>query len=190
MFKKISLFLVAVVTTSITIGISLQVVYAAPPTYGCPGGPIGPGAPSSCPYTSEQAAAYCADPSTIPAGQSLYCSNGGGGVVETMRSTTASTSSSPGVYSGDCKVGQTENLDKSNCGIVGIIIDVTNILSAVVGIVVVLMVVVGGIQYSASRDNPQATAAAKARIRNAIMALVAYLFVYAFLQYLIPGGIF
>lgn len=108
-------------------------------------------------------------------------------MVETMSSTTASTASSPGVYSGKCDV---EPLDKSNCGIVGIIVDVTNILSAVVGIVVVLMVVVGGIQYSASRDNPQATAAAKARIRNAIMALVAYLFVYAFLQYLIPGGIF
>jgi hypothetical protein len=64
-----------------------------------------------------------------------------------------------------------------------------NILSGLVGIVIVTMITVGGIQYSSARDNPQAVAAARGRITNALIALVAYILMYAFLQYLIPGGI-
>lgn len=89
-------------------------------------------------------------------------------------------------FKGDCKSG---NIDKSNCGIIAYLITAINILSGLVGVVVVVMIAIGGIQYSTSRDNPQATAAAKDRIRNAIIALVAYIFMWAFLQYLIPGGV-
>lgn len=81
-------------------------------------------------------------------------------------------------------------LDKDNCGIVYYIVTFTNILSAVVGIVIVVMIAVGGIQYTTARDDPQAVSAAKHRIQNAVLALVFYLFGFAFLQYLIPGGIF
>lgn len=82
-----------------------------------------------------------------------------------------------------------QNLDKNNCGILAYLIDGINLLSALVGIVIVIMIAVGGLQYSASRDNPQSTQAAKEKIRNAILALLAYIFMYAFLQYLIPGGV-
>ena len=75
-----------------------------------------------------------------------------------------------------------------NCQILKYLVQAINVLSAVVGIVVVIMIALGGLQYSASRDNPQATAAAKAKIQNALLGLVAYLFIYAFLQYIIPGG--
>lgn len=81
-------------------------------------------------------------------------------------------------------------LDSKDCGIVGYIVTITNVLSAVVGIVIVIMIAVGGIQYSMARDDPQAVNAAKTRIRNAILALVFYLFMFAFLQYLVPGGLF
>jgi hypothetical protein len=67
---------------------------------------------------------------------------------------------------------------------------IINVLSVGVGIVVVGMIIVGGIQYMAAGDNPNAVAAAKQRITNALIALVAFLLTFAFLQWLIPGGIF
>lgn len=88
----------------------------------------------------------------------------------------------------DCTNSQ--NLDRGNCKIIDYLVIVINALSALVGIVVVIMIVVGGIQYSAARDNPQAVQAAKTRITNAILALVVYVFFYGFLNYLIPGGLF
>jgi hypothetical protein len=62
-------------------------------------------------------------------------------------------------------------------------------LSALVGIAVVMSVVIGGIQYSAARDDPQAVGAAKKRISNAIFALIVYLFLFALLNFLVPGGL-
>lgn len=63
-------------------------------------------------------------------------------------------------------------------------------LAAGVGIVVVGVIIVGGIQYMTSGDNPTALTAAKQRITNGLIALAAFLFTFAFLQWLIPGGIF
>jgi hypothetical protein len=65
-----------------------------------------------------------------------------------------------------------------------------NLLSASVGIIVVIMVIIGGIQYMTASGNPQAVAVAKKRITNAIIALVSLIFMYSVLQWLIPGGIF
>ncbi len=98
-----------------------------------------------------------------------------GGSNETVQST--------GSLDGDCK-------DINDCKIIGYLRDFINLLSVVVGIVVAIMIVVGGIQYSASRDNPQATAAAKQRVTNAVIALVVYVFIFAILEYLVPGGVF
>lgn len=93
-----------------------------------------------------------------------------------------------GNFAADCdsKTG----LNQGNCGIIAYLVTFINILSGIVGIVIVIMIAVGGIQYSAARDNPQATAAAKGRIVNAITALVIYLFSFAILQWLVPGGLF
>ena len=63
-------------------------------------------------------------------------------------------------------------------------------LSAAVGIVVVTMVIIGGIQYSMAGNNPTALTAAKQRITNAIIAIVAFILIFTFLQWLIPGGVF
>jgi hypothetical protein len=65
-----------------------------------------------------------------------------------------------------------------------------NFLSAIVGIIVVGSIIWAGIQYSSASADPQKVSAAKNRIKNAVLALVAYLFIYAFLNYLIPGGLF
>jgi hypothetical protein len=63
-----------------------------------------------------------------------------------------------------------------------------NVLAAAVGVIAVIMLIIGGIQYSSSNGNPQAVTAAKQRIINVLMGLVAFIFLYAFLQWLIPGG--
>lgn len=65
-----------------------------------------------------------------------------------------------------------------------------NFLAAGVGVIVTIMIIIGGIQYAAAGPNPQAVQAAKKKITNAIIALLAFFFLYAFMQYLIPGGIF
>jgi hypothetical protein len=64
-----------------------------------------------------------------------------------------------------------------------------NFLSAGVGIVIVGSLIYGGIQYSWAGDNSSAVSAAKDRIRNALIALIAFFFIFAFLQWLVPGGL-
>ncbi len=90
-------------------------------------------------------------------------------------------------FEGDCN---DDVLTPENCGIIAYIRLFTDALLTIVGIVVVMTIVIGGIQYSAARDNPQAVAAAKKRISQALIALVIYLFMFAFLQWLVPGGVF
>lgn len=52
------------------------------------------------------------------------------------------------------------------------------------------MIVIGGIQYSLSKGDSGAVASAKKRIVNALLALLAFIFLRAFLEWIIPGGIF
>lgn len=68
--------------------------------------------------------------------------------------------------------------------------DIVNFLSAGVGIIVIAVIILGGVQYSMAGDNANATGAAKTRITNGLIALFAFIFSWAFLQWLIPGGIF
>jgi hypothetical protein len=63
-----------------------------------------------------------------------------------------------------------------------------NILAAFVGVAAIIMFIVGGIQYITSNGNPQAVSAAKKRITDVLIGLLAFVFLYAFLQWLIPGG--
>lgn len=63
------------------------------------------------------------------------------------------------------------------------------LLTGLIGVVVTISIIVGGIQYSSAGGDPGKVAAAKKRIYNTLIALVAYIFMFAFLQWLIPGGI-
>ena len=89
----------------------------------------------------------------------------------------------------DCTAKYTD-LNADNCNIVKLVTVITNVLSAVAGVVIALMIIVGGIQYAAAGANPQAVAAARGKVKNAIIALFLYVFMFSFLQWLIPGGIF
>jgi hypothetical protein len=62
-------------------------------------------------------------------------------------------------------------------------------LSDGVGLVVIGSIIYGGIQYSASRGDPQAAAAAIGRIRSSLIALLIFVFAYAILNYIIPGSV-
>lgn len=143
---------------------------------------------------------YCSSSKRSAANTACYENNSGNNdaIAECVRQVDAHFTSSEnplpadaqtessGNSEGDCKGG---DLNKDNCAIVYYIVQFTNILSGLVGIVIVIMIAYGGIQYSASKDNPQEAAAAKDKIRNAVIALVFYIFVFALLQYLIPGGV-
>ena len=63
------------------------------------------------------------------------------------------------------------------------------LLSGLVGIVAVISIIFAGIQYASSADDPGMVSKAKQRIFNTVIGLVAYLFLFAFLEYIIPGGI-
>jgi hypothetical protein len=76
----------------------------------------------------------------------------------------------------------------NNNPITKILIYAVNVLGALVGVIAVVMIVVAGIQYSSSGGNPQVTAEAKKRIINVMIALAAFIFLWAFMQWVIPGG--
>lgn len=63
-------------------------------------------------------------------------------------------------------------------------------LSTGVGIVIIIALIMAGIQYSASEGNPEASAKAKKRAQNALIGLLVYMFAWAILQFIIPGGVF
>lgn len=87
----------------------------------------------------------------------------------------------------DCKDA---TLDKNNCDIIRYLIDIINVLSGLVGIIVIIMIIIGGIQYTSAGDNPEKIQAAKGKIANALVALLVFIFMFAFLQWVVPGGIF
>lgn len=60
-------------------------------------------------------------------------------------------------------------------------------LSNGAGLVIIGSLVLGGIQYTISRGDPQGTATAINRIRSVMFALLLFIFSYAILNYLIPG---
>ncbi|MBI4034315.1 hypothetical protein HY380_00280 [Candidatus Saccharibacteria bacterium] len=67
---------------------------------------------------------------------------------------------------------------------------IINFLSAGVGVIVLAVIIIGGIQYITAGDKPEATMAAKKRVINGVTALIAFMLMYAFLQWLVPGGVF
>ncbi|HVX58732.1 MAG TPA: pilin [Candidatus Saccharimonadales bacterium] len=65
-----------------------------------------------------------------------------------------------------------------------------NGLAGMVAVVSVAMIVLGGIKYSLARNNPQEISNARNHIINAVFAMIAFMLIWALLQYLVPGGVF
>jgi hypothetical protein len=64
-----------------------------------------------------------------------------------------------------------------------------SLLSAAVAVIVVITIVRGALTYTSSAGDPSKAAAGKQHIINALIGLAAYLMLYVFLQFIIPGGI-
>lgn len=62
-------------------------------------------------------------------------------------------------------------------------------LTAGVGIVVTGSIIWAGIQYSTSRGDPKSTEASIKRITNSVIALLIYIFSFAILNFIVPGGL-
>lgn len=62
-------------------------------------------------------------------------------------------------------------------------------LSYGAGLVIVGSLILAGIQYSTSRGDPQASAAAQKRIQSTILALLIFIFASAILDYVLPGQV-
>jgi len=69
------------------------------------------------------------------------------------------------------------------------IIPAINFLTVGVGVIVTIMVIAGGIVYSSAGGDPKRVRTAKLMITNALLSLLAFIFLWAFLQWIVPGGI-
>jgi len=62
-------------------------------------------------------------------------------------------------------------------------------LSGLVGLVIVLMIVISGIQYITAYGDPGRIKGAKTRLTNALIGLFLFIGAFAILSFIIPGGI-
>lgn len=69
------------------------------------------------------------------------------------------------------------------------IIPFSNFLAAAVGIIVVISIIYGAIEYSSAGGDPNKVAKARGRIQKAIVSLIIFFFLYAILQWIVPGGV-
>lgn len=79
--------------------------------------------------------------------------------------------------------------DVSDSRIVTYLRWIINFAAGGVGVVSVIMIAIGGVQYITANANPQAIQTAKKKIFNAIIALVLFILMYAILNFLVPGGL-
>ena len=110
----------------------------------------------------------------------------GGGTTSDTPSGTTTTSRTSDAVKTSINFGCT---GKGN-PITDLIFAVIRFLSAGVGLVIIASVIVGGIQYIVSGGDPSATQKAVNRLVTSLVALLIFIFAYAILNYIIPGGFF
>jgi hypothetical protein len=80
---------------------------------------------------------------------------------------------------------------KASCNLILTYLDpFIDMLSALVGVACVISLIMAGIMYTTSEGDPGKASAAKGRIMMTLVAFIAFIFLYSFLQFIIPGGIF
>ena len=135
--------------------------------------------------TSQQPTQKCPDGSTIPSSQ--VCKQVCPGSNEPV---PASEDCAAVAGSGNCSGKASGGQNLQNCDLISKYINpLINFFSALVGVIIVIALIVAGIQYSMSAGDPSKASAAKAHIRNAIIALVAFFLLYALINFLVPGGV-
>ena len=84
---------------------------------------------------------------------------------------------------------KTGDIDGNTCLYQRYINPLIKFFSAIAGLAGVISIVVAGITYSTAGGDMNKVAAAKKRITQAVMAFLAFIFLLAFLQWIVPGGI-
>ena len=94
------------------------------------------------------------------------------------------------VFAADnCPTAGKTNGNGLQCLVDTYVTPLVQLVSALVGLATVISIVVAGIQYSSSADDPSKVQAAKTRITRSIIAFIAFIFLFAFLQWILPGGL-
>lgn len=78
---------------------------------------------------------------------------------------------------------------KAQCIIKDYVNPAVKALTATAGVVAVISLIVAGIQYSSAGGDPSKVNAAKTRIGKTIGAFLFFIFLYVFLNYIVPGGV-
>ncbi|MDB5169981.1 MAG: hypothetical protein JWN82_377 [Candidatus Saccharibacteria bacterium] len=109
-------------------------------------------------------------------------------VAESQAAAEGATS---GTGSGDPAIDfASSNCGKSACNIISNYVNpFIKLLTVLVGLAVVIGIIIGSIQVMTSAGDPQKAANGKNHIRNALIAIVAYILLFGMLSWLIPGGI-
>jgi hypothetical protein len=76
-----------------------------------------------------------------------------------------------------------------DCLILKYLVNGINVLSAVAGMVIIFSIMFAGFQYMTAQDNSGQIQQARQRIIWAITAMLVFIFMYAMLNFLIPGGV-
>ena len=87
-----------------------------------------------------------------------------------------------------CGAADEGKVEKS--GIWLLLLFVISVLTFGIGLVAVAMVAYAAFLYTTAQDNSNQTKQAIEMIRNVVIGIAGYALMWAFLQYLIPGGIF
>lgn len=80
-------------------------------------------------------------------------------------------------------------LTQDNCRIVSLLVMGINILSALAGMAIIASIMIAGFQYMTAQGNASQIQAARKRIVWALTALVLFIFMYALLNFFVPGGV-
>ncbi len=87
-----------------------------------------------------------------------------------------------------CDASEEGNLEQSGTWL--FVLWVLRLLTAGIGVVAVAMIGFHAFLYATAGDNSNQTKEAKEKIRNTLVGLVLYGFMYVGLEFLIPGGVF
>jgi hypothetical protein len=112
------------------------------------------------------------------------------GLVAVVVPQTAYAASCAGVTTSIIDCSQTGGADIKDTGVWGILLLSINILTAGIGIAAIGGIVYGSILYTSAGGSAEQTKKAMGIITNVVIGIIAYALMYAFLNFIIPGGLF
>ena len=125
-----------------------------------------------------------------PAHCTHHCPAPSPGTADPAACAAAANQSPPQTLPG-CGPGASQLCTVNACDIISKYVSpAATVLSASFGLIAIISIIYAAIQYSGAGGDPQKVAVAKKRLFTTIVAIVAYLFLFGFLQFLIPGGVF